>query len=339
MGNLFVLGVEGGQEAATLDQYGHRVRYSESVSESLALLREEPCEVVLIDGRQYAPELTGLLRSMCDDLECLLVCRPEEAYQIQDALQNGISDFIILPVVPEIMHLRIQLACKNRLNRLQNRIYEMTLEDRVLGRTKEVWEKKEELKRQFLATIEALEVALEAKHDYTEGHSRRVADMSVRIAEQMGLNGKQVEHIKLAALFHDIGKIGIRDNVLNKQGRLTEEEFEHIKTHPLIAERILAPLEGFQEIIDMIKYEHERFDGQGYPYRIAGEDIPLGARIIAVADAYDALVTTRSYRKGTTADKAMAVLRDASGTQFDSEAVEALDQLIEAGNYVFVEVE
>ena len=192
---------------------------------------------------------------------------------------------------------------------------------------------------QFLATIEALEVALEAKHDYTEGHSRRVAEMSVRIAREMGLNGKYVEHIRLAALFHDIGKIGIRDNVLNKPGHLTDEEFEHIKTHPLVAEKILAPLEGFQEIIDMIKFEHEWYDGNGYPCQIAGEEIPLGARIIAVADAYDALVTTRSYRKGTTPERALAVIAESAKTQFDPGAVVALTRMIEAGNYIPVPAE
>ncbi len=334
MAHLFVISIEGGLDISALEQYGHSVRSSDSVTGALTELRLEPAEAVLIDARLYSPELTEMLQGVCEDMECLLICQPEQVDRIPDALRGGICDFVIEPISPEIMHLRIELACKNRLNRLRTRVYEMTLEDRVLSRTKEVWEKKEELKRQFLATIEALEGALEAKHDYTEGHSKRVAEMSVGIANELGLNGKLVEHIKLAALFHDIGKIGIRDNVLNKPGELTEEEFEHIKTHPLIAEKILAPLEGFQEIIDMIKYEHERFDGKGYPYQIVGHEIPLGARIIAVADAYDALVTTRSYRVGTTPEKALAAIQESANTQFDPEAVDALVRLLGTGQYV-----
>jgi len=319
--------------AVYLGSAGWRVRLAPALDLAFAMVADGSSpSVAMLDLAIATPRAARTLRDRCEALELILVAPHDLARDALTRLGDCVSDVVAPDTSDGELALRVELAHRRHAQRLSRARYELTLEERVLSRTEEVWEKNQALKRQFLATIEALEVALESKHEYTEGHSRRVAILSVRIARELALGARMIEHVRLAALFHDIGKIGIRDNVLNKQGPLTEEEYEHIKLHPLIAEKILAPLDGFDDIIDMIKYEHERYDGKGYPYRLAGEQIPLGARIIAVADAYDALVTTRSYRKGTSIDLAIAEIRRHGGTQFDPVAVDALARVYARGD-------
>lgn len=162
---------------------------------------------------------------------------------------------------------------------------------------------------------------LDARDPYTAGHSLRVAEYSVEIARAAGLADDQVELLRKSALLHDIGKIGIRDDVLLKEGRLTEEEFDKIKQHPVIGVHILSQVHlpmKLQPILPGVKYHHERYDGKGYPEGLAGEAIPVFGRIMAIADAYDAMTSDRPYRKGMPIEKALAILEDGSGTQWDA---------------------
>lgn len=171
--------------------------------------------------------------------------------------------------------------------------------------------------RMYLDTIETLAATLEMKDKYTEGHSRRVAAYAVQIATSLGWTPEQVARINIAGLLHDIGKIGITEQILNKPGALTREEYEVIKTHPTIAARILARLQDSEEIVAWIAHHHERYDGHGYPAGLAGEAIPLGARILTVADAFDAMTSTRAYRCGFPRSEAMRDLAVNAGSQFD----------------------
>lgn len=181
----------------------------------------------------------------------------------------------------------------------------------------ELNQKNQQLRQIFLRTIESLALSLEAKDRYTNGHSRRVAKFCEIIADKAKLSHAENEDLKLAGLLHDIGKIGISEKVLNKPGKLTEEEYNHIKEHPLVGAKILQPLEGIENIIDNIKYHHERFDGRGYPYKLKGKQIPLGARIIACADTFDAMTTNRPYRKALAHEVALEEIKKASGSQLD----------------------
>lgn len=186
-------------------------------------------------------------------------------------------------------------------------------------------------KQQAYSTIEALIAAVESKDHYTEGHSMRVAAISEQIARQLKLSGKTISVIKSAAVLHDIGKIGVSDLVLNKPGPLTAEETEEIKVHPEKSRRIVANIHFYGDIQPLILYHHERYDGRGYPAGLAGDNIPFGSAIIAVADAFDAMTTDRPYRRGFSFEHAANVIKEESGRQFNPEAAAALLELYQAG--------
>lgn len=175
----------------------------------------------------------------------------------------------------------------------------------------------------LLLTIEALIIALESKDGYTHNHSREVAKIVSRIAKEMELGEDQVFQVKFAALLHDIGKIGIPDIILNKVSKLTEEEWEVMKKHPGIGARIINLIPQLKEVAQAISLHHARWDGMGYPENISGDEIPLGARIIAVADAFQAMTSDRPYRKSLSFQEAVAEIRRCAGTQFDPLVVQA----------------
>ena len=189
----------------------------------------------------------------------------------------------------------------------------------------------ENLKKTFTQTIQGLARALEASDPYTRGHSDRVTNYSRVIAEGIDLPDREVEIITNAALLHDIGKIGIRNDKLNKAGKLTPEEYEMFKLHPVLAQRILEPIRFLAELVPCIYSHHEQWDGSGYPEARRGTDIPLGARLISVADTYDAMTSDRAYRKALPHAVATAELRRCAGTQFDAVLVGVF--LIEISKY------
>jgi HD-GYP domain-containing protein (c-di-GMP phosphodiesterase class II) len=182
--------------------------------------------------------------------------------------------------------------------------------------------KKHEIEQELhTQTINALICAIELKDSYTLGHANRVMKLSCLIAHKMNLSAHTIERIKLAALFHDIGKIGIASDILNKPTKLSAKEFDMIKTHPEKATQILNKIDSFSDILDMVLHHHERFDGYGYPNGLRGEQIPLGAQIIMVADSYDAMTSERAYRAPLNHQDAIAELIAHSGTQYNPEVV------------------
>jgi putative nucleotidyltransferase with HDIG domain len=177
---------------------------------------------------------------------------------------------------------------------------------------------------EFLAgVVRALSSAIDAKDPYTCGHSDRVARTAVRLARELGCDQKTLSTIYLSGLLHDIGKIGIDDQVLRKAGKLTDEEYEHIKTHVEIGEKILWDLRKLDDVLPVVLHHHESWDGQGYPYHLAAKHIPLSARIVAVADAFDAMKSDRPYRKGMPDEKIDETFRAGAGKQWDPEVVDA----------------
>lgn len=183
--------------------------------------------------------------------------------------------------------------------------------------------KTDQLANITMQTIETLSNAIDAKDHYTEGHSIRVSEYSVEIAKQMGIEGDELEYIKYSSLLHDVGKISVPDKVLNKPARLSEEEFGEMKTHTTAGGDILSMISTIPGIANSALYHHEKYDGTGYPRGLAGEEIPTSARIIALADAYDAMTTDRVYRKRLSQDEVIKEIKNASGTQFDPKVVKA----------------
>ena len=181
----------------------------------------------------------------------------------------------------------------------------------------------ENLQESFLATVRSLAQAVDAKDSYTAGHSSRVTQYSVLIAEEMKCSEDEIRNIRMSGLLHDVGKIGIRDSVLSKPGHLDDEEFAIMKSHPSVGAGILKPVRQLKDVIPGVLNHHERFDGKGYPMGLQGEEIPLAGRIIGVADAFDAMTSDRVYRPRLSDEIAVAELKKHSGTQFDSRMVKA----------------
>jgi len=185
------------------------------------------------------------------------------------------------------------------------------------------------MRKVYLDTIRALAAAIDAKDPYTKGHSERVAKMSVTLAQELNLSGREIENIEYTALLHDIGKIGIADSILGKKGSLTSQEFDKIKEHTAMGANIIEPVDFLKNSYWAIYHHHEKYNGKGYPDGLKSEDIPILARIIAAADAYDAMNSDRPYRKKLNKDKILKELKDQSGKQFDPEVVKALISVLD----------
>ncbi len=218
-------------------------------------------------------------------------------------LSLGAMDFIKKPFVPQVLTLRVRHMVD--LDHLQR-----NLESEVEKKTRE----NQEL---FLQVVSSLASAIDAKDTYTNGHSSRVAQYSREIARRAGYDRERMQNIYMMGLLHDVGKIGIPDSVINKPARLTDEEYDLIKTHPIMGAKILENIRKMPELANGARWHHERYDGKGYPDGIKGTDISEEARIIAVADAYDAMSSHRSYREPLPQEAVRAEIEKGKGTQFD----------------------
>jgi diguanylate cyclase (GGDEF)-like protein len=187
----------------------------------------------------------------------------------------------------------------------------------------------EALEEVHAATTAALAAALEARDGYTAEHARSVVTLAVAVGEELGLDPRMLRDVRLGATFHDIGKIAVPDAILHKPGRLTAEEFEIVKRHPATGERILAPVPFLTGVGRIVRHDHERWDGTGYPDGLRGEEIPIGSRIVFVVDAFDAMTSDRPYRAALSRDEARARLRAGAGTQFDPGVVAAFERVLD----------
>jgi len=234
-----------------------------------------------------------------------------------DCLHMGAADFLLKPISVGELQARVARALEKRALVLQNRFYQQHLE-------RQVHEQAVRIQELFLQGVQMLARALEAKDAYTRGHSMRVSQYAVGTAQRLGFDGASLDGIRLGGELHDIGKIGTREAVLHKPGTLTDEEFRQITEHPVLGERMLLPLaRESPDVLRIVRSHHERLDGRGFPDGLRGEMIPIEARIVAVADSFDAMTTERPYRDARQPDAAVAELRRVAGTQLDPAAVEA----------------
>lgn len=317
---------EGFARGLTLDRL--RLVPVSAPEEAAAAARSASAELLIVDSLLPSPlDHARRLLKINPAIGFLLIIGDEDEMLAVEAARLGAYDFLTRPLNLPKVSFRLKVALEKHSRRLEERAYTVALEERVSTRTEEILQNRERIRTQFINTVRALEKALQAKSPYTEGHSRRVAEKSAELARALGLPREQIRQIELGALFHDIGKIGIRDEVLNKQGQLTDSEYEHIKLHPLVAEQILSPIEELRPVVQIVKHEHERWDGQGYPDGLRGNQIPLGARIIAIADAWDSMVYDRVYRRALSHEDALRELEKAAGMQFDPDCVRVFVQM------------
>jgi response regulator RpfG family c-di-GMP phosphodiesterase len=297
--------------------------------EALAHLEQQAMTLVMSDLRM--PKMDGLellrrIRGRWPDTAVVMITAVADVEVAVSCLAIGAMDYLTKPFHLEEVRARVAQALEKRRLVMENRGYQESLQEKVAVQARRL----EEL---FLASVQSLAEALEVKDPYTRGHSIRVSQYSVIIAREMGLDGELLRQIELGGHVHDIGKIGVREDVLNKPGKLTDAEYEHIMTHPVVGWRILAPLLGETPVaLNIVRSHHERFDGRGIPDRIAGEAIPFEARIAAVADSFDAMTSDRPYRPdGMSMEAAIAEIVRCSGTQFDPQMVTAVVTAVESG--------
>jgi putative two-component system response regulator len=299
-----------------MENDGFVCREAGSGDEALERLREAPAALVLTDlrmPRMDGAELLREVRARYPDTAVVLITAIADVDVAVRCLTIGAMDYLTKPFQLEEVRARVAQALERRRLVIENRGYQEGLEARVAEQARRL----EEL---FLGSIQSLAEALELKDPYTRGHSVRVSRYSSEIARFLDLPADVVRQVELGGHVHDIGKIGVREAVLNKPGALTDEEYAHIMEHPMLGWRILSPLLGdVPRVLNVVRSHHERFDGRGIPDRLAGEAIPLEARIVAVADAFDAMTSGRPYRGGMQLDmdQAVAELERCAGTQFD----------------------
>jgi response regulator RpfG family c-di-GMP phosphodiesterase len=304
-----------------LQAQGFRCYEAASGSAALDAL-ERIGETPLVVSDIHMPDLGGIelleaVRERYPDTSVIMLTGVGETVTAVDCLHKGAADFLLKPVSMGEFQERVARVLEKRMLVLQNRYYQQNLERRVQ-------EQSQRIQELFLQGVQMLARALEAKDAYTRGHSIRVSRYSVATACQLGLDGARLEGIRLGGELHDIGKIGTREAVLHKPGLLTADEFRQITEHPALGERMLWPLaKESPDVLRIVRSHHERLDGRGFPDGLRGEKIPFEARIVAVADAFDAMTTERPYRTSRSADAAIAELRHVAGTQLDPLAVEA----------------
>lgn len=269
-------------------------------------------------------ELNRILIEVIKESKLYLSTDDHSLEELGDGLGQGVTSILSLP----LMGKEKLLGAVNLYNRLDGK--EFTQDDiniistlvSHIGISIENAQLFAGIKELFLSTVKALSSAIDAKDPYTYGHSERVTQYSLEIARRLGLNSQAQEEIQLAALLHDIGKIGIPDEVLHKPDKLSDDEFATIKTHPFQGSKIMEHVKQLSDIIPGMKHHHERFAGGGYPDGLKGEEVPLAGRIISVADAFDAMTSNRAYRQGMSTQKALLKIKEASGTQFDPKIVD-----------------
>jgi putative nucleotidyltransferase with HDIG domain len=283
------------------------------------------------------PEMEGIelireLKRINSDCVIIVLLEENDPHLIGDLSKIGVYDFLVKPVNPEKLFFLIKKGADLHYLNVMHRKFIQSLQEnnlylhkqnsllakRIEESTKNLTRLYEDLRHTYMRTIKVLAQAIDAKDHYTHSHSQNVARFAVEIAKDMRISSDEIELIREACELHDLGKIGVDDNILTKSSGLTPEEWEQIKRHPQTAAQILEPLTFLNDVTAMIRQHHEHYDGTGYPEGLKGEQIILGARILHLADAYDSMTSPRSYRKVPfSKEEAVAEVRKHSGTQFD----------------------
>jgi putative nucleotidyltransferase with HDIG domain len=330
-----------------ITNWGFPVAFELTTRAGLETFQEGNFEVVIvklsISDEFSATELIKSIKKI--DQDCVIIAFLEDANSSlsKDLARLGVYDFVSKPINLEKLFFLVQKGAELHSLLLANRRLTHSLSEqnsslqkqntllakRIEESTKNLTRLYEDLRTTYMRTIKVLAQAIDARDHYTHSHSEKVAKYAVAIAEEMGLPVKDIELIRDACELHDLGKIGVEDKILLKSSGLTPEEWEDIKRHPITGAQILEPLTFLDGVIDLVKHHHEHYDGSGYPSSLKGDEISLGARIIHLADAFEAMTSARAYRKTPlNRDEAIYEIKKNSGTQFDPRIVEAFLKIV-----------
>lgn len=304
-----------------------RVSCMKSGEDAILFLQNNRPDLILLDVHMLGMDGFETIAAIHEDerladIPVIFLTADDDSGTETKGLKAGAMDFIKKPFVPEVLLLRVRHTID--LIRLQT-----NLSDEVEKKTQEVKAQNEKVERISMQIVRTLSGAIDAKDTYTNGHSTRVADYSKEIARRKGLSREMQNDIYMMGLLHDVGKIGIPDAIINKPTALTEEEYSVIKHHPITGADILSNITEFPKLATGARWHHERYDGQGYPDGLRGEDIPMEARIITVADAYDTMSSRRSYRNVLPQEQVREEMEKGKGTQFDPQFVDIILSMID----------
>ncbi|HKY98606.1 MAG TPA: HD domain-containing phosphohydrolase [Gemmatimonadaceae bacterium] len=310
---------------------GYEVEIAGSGDQALQILDKQSFSLMLCDVRM--PGMTGVqvvpqARQRDHDLAIIMLTAVNDAATATEVLSAGASDYLMKPVELADLQQAVDRALLKRTESIEKQRLDFLIRQEVELRTAELEQEKESLRLMSIGIAETLINAMEAKDLYLRGHSQRVAELAGQLAEEMQLDEAMCEDLRVAGRLHDVGKIGIREDILNKPDRLTPEEYDHVKRHVQIGLDILAPLFHIAKPLKYIEHHHEHWNGAGYPLGLAGENIPLGARILCVADTFDALTSKRAYRAPLEPLDALERLSVDVEKQFDPCVYDALVRVI-----------
>jgi putative nucleotidyltransferase with HDIG domain len=306
---------------------GFEVATAESGGAALEMLAGSRFDLMLCDVRM--PGLSGveIVPSALEtdaDLGIVMLSAVNDAPTATEALSQGVLDYLTKPIELEDLYAAVNRALHKRTLLKEQRRVERQIREEVADRTRELEQEKAHLRDLNIGIVEMLVNAMETKDVFQRGHSARVAELAASIAEYLGLAPDVVEDVRVAGRLHDIGNIGLRADVLNKPGALDPDEFEHVKEHVRLSVEILAPLRHIERAVSFVADHHEHWDGSGYPHARSGEQISVGGRILAAADAFDALTSNRAYRPSMNPEGAAEQLRQSVGTLLDPRMYEAM---------------
>lgn len=306
---------------------GFEVATAESGDAALEALAGAEFDLMLCDVRM--PGLSGVeivpsALATDPDLGIVMLSAVNDAPTATEAMAQGVLDYLTKPIELQELHRAVTRALHKRGVRREQRRVERAIREEVAARTRELEREMTQLRDQTVSVLEMLVMAMEAKDLYQRGRSARIAELAASIAEYMGLAPDVVEDVRVAGRLHDVGNISIRTEVLNKPGPLSLEELEQVKDHVRVGVEILIPFSHIERAAAFVGDHHERWDGSGYPYARSGEHISIGGRVLAAADAFDALVSRRAYREPLSPEEAVDRMRADAGTHFDPRVYEAL---------------
>jgi response regulator RpfG family c-di-GMP phosphodiesterase len=298
-----------------------------SAREALRRLDAQEFDVVITDVKM--PEMSGIellkiVKNQNPEIQVIVITGNPDVDFAVEAIRSQVDDYLVKPFELTQLSHSVFRSLEHRDLLRENRQYRLELESRVQDQARQI-------ERLFLDGMSALAAAIEARDNYTSGHLDRVSSYALSTGQEMGLDERQKWNLWLGSLFHDVGKLAIPDAILNKPGPLTDEEYAQMKNHPQLGVQIVERISFLMPAATCILHHQERWDGKGYPHGLKGQMISVEGRILAVADAFDAMLTDRPYRRGRSEDEAVDELLRCSGTQFDPEVVDAFLRAREKG--------